>query len=99
MNDRLPPFRLMRIGSLSAWKVGLFAAVGALLLVGILALAFATFLVVAPVAAAIAGIGGWLAARRVRRARAAARGWRDRRGEAEDANFTLIDPPGRRDRP
>ena len=68
-----------------AWKLVLGAALGAIVLVAMLSLAFAAFLIVAPIAAIAGAVAGWFGLRKVRKAAQSGR------PDVVDAEYTVID--------
>lgn len=75
----------VELRKIPTWKLVLGAALGSVVLVGMLSLAFAAFLIVAPIAAIAGAVAGWFGLRKVRQATQA------RRPDVVDAEYTVIE--------
>lgn len=79
----------VELRKIPTWKLVLGAALGSVVLVGMLSLAFAAFLIVAPIAAIAGAVAGWFGLRKVRQATQA--GTQARRPDVVDAEYTVIE--------
>lgn len=75
----------VELRKIPTWKLVLGAALGSVVLVAMLSLAFAAFLIIAPIAAIAGAVAGWFGLRKVREAT------RTGQPDVVDAEYTVIE--------